>query len=165
MRSGVDKIVKLESKYLRIFDWIDEKVMVLKVSSFDPGNVAELICEYEEKSILIKLGEDNWSMPAYPDIKLTQRRINQLLGLLGTVSFSSDISSISRVPGDESMTEQGRYILKDRAGEPIDEIVFYTVRTGEGSASSSKSGAYGSVDINQFNQIQRYIFDLTGSSR
>ncbi|MBN2185788.1 MAG: DUF4340 domain-containing protein [Candidatus Krumholzibacteriota bacterium] len=165
MRSGLDNIVKLESKLLKIFDWIDEKEMVLKVFFFDPGRAAELVCEYGEKTILIKLGQEGWSISEFPEIRLTREQISQLFAILGALSFESDISSISRARSGKNMIEREKYIIKDRDGELIDEIVVYADLNGKSSASSSKTGAFGTVDRKKSDQIRRYILGLAGSSR
>lgn len=156
-RSGQDKIVQLEKKYLHIFDWFKDDLMVMNLAGFIPGEVGEIQIEMPDTSLALKSSGETWVLTSSPSVEIVGGEVEYFLLIVRGLAFEKlldpadpDLSSF--VPG-----RRIRIILLDRSGEMLDDIILVSDGKGRDLGRSVNSGAEGIIRKNSTEEIKRII--------
>ncbi|MBN2071327.1 MAG: DUF4340 domain-containing protein [Candidatus Krumholzibacteriota bacterium] len=161
-RTGLGKIVKIESRYLDIFDWIDERIMVLKAASFDPAEVSGLVCEYPSETVRIDFATKSLSIDGNPSIEISTVDIQRILYMLISVSFDSGISPAA---DDDSEVRAARYSILGEDEILLDRLDFYIDQNGMENVMGFKTRSSGSTGTKNSREIRTFILSRANSSR
>ncbi len=154
-RSGLNKIVMLESKYLRIFDWTQKDVMIMNLAFFIPGEVAEFHYDTPDTSVVLKLEGENWIVSKDPGLKINRRELQYLLMILRGLSFEQILKDTVSLHEYSS-----RMILKDASGDTLDVITVFGAAPGDHIVKSMSSGATGIIGKNTYDLLHRIFMRL-----
>ncbi len=156
VRRGTGKVVRLEKKLDRIFDWLDEDVLVMNISYFIPDQVHSLTWETADRSQTISREVDLWKTGSSMPVIITTKNVHYLLTLLRGLVFDSIVTAGEKIDFDAPIGDSTTKIsLRDINGQTIDVILISREIDGSEKAASITTGTSGTIKTNTFDEIRR----------
>ncbi len=170
VRSGLDKVVSIERKYLQIFDWLPEELMVFNLASFVPGEIARIAWETPGSSVTFTAKDGVWSVAGDPGARIANKEIEYLLMILRGLSFQTARGERGPGPsegyaGGESGAKVVRIVLSDSSGTVVDDITVKRLADGTEYGESSAAGSSGAIKEDSVAELARIVARIVARSR
>ena len=170
VRSGLDKVVSIERKYLQIFDWLPEELMVFNLASFVPGEIARIAWETPGSSVTFTAKDGAWSVDGDPDARIAGKEIEYLLMILRGLSFRTARGERGPGPagelaGDGSGSKVVRIVLSDSSGTVVDDITVTRLADGTEYGESYAAGSSGVMKKDSVAELARIVARIVARSR
>lgn len=159
IRTGIDKILTLEKKYAQVFEWLDRDMLVLDVTTFQPGEVTAVRYESPGRTVVLNRARNGWTISGRPGAIAASEDVSFILMMTRGLSFD-------RLLGRSSAFDHlldgytARLTLLAGPDATLDVITFSTLPSGEKVASSFSTGAAGTVMENVAGEIERRILEI-----
>ncbi len=155
VRNGLDKVVRIEKRFDRVFEWLDEKIMVLNVSYFDPARVARITWETAGSGRSIYLEDGVWRSELDGTIEIPVPKLSYFLVLIRGLVFEQ-LGRTGFLPADGPPPESTvRITLSGSDGSILDTVTISGTPDGTLTAGSLSSGSFGTVRDGNFEEIVR----------
>ncbi|HSG28998.1 MAG TPA: DUF4340 domain-containing protein, partial [Candidatus Krumholzibacterium sp.] len=155
VRDGLDKVVRIEKRFDQVFEWLDEKIMVLNVSYFDPAEVARITWETTGSGRSLYIEDDAWRSDLDGAIEVPVPKLSYFLVLLRGLVFEQ-LGRTGFLPGDGPPPGSTvRITLSASDGSILDVVTISGAPDGTLTAGSLSSGSFGTVRDGNFDEIVR----------
>jgi hypothetical protein len=158
VRSGRDKVVKIEAGFLDAFHWTDERLIVMSLSLIQPGIVSALQWETPDTTVSWKRQNGVWRAHGEDQTPVDQEAVKYLLMYLRSAAYESlvkDRELVSAATPDVMIT------LGDSSGDVLDIISLYRFADGTAGGISISGGNAGRLSEGTIAEIYRAYSAIT----
>lgn len=152
IRSGRDKVMKIEAGFQNAFYWSDDRLIVMNLSIVKPGMVTALQWETPDTVASWKMEDDIWMTGGDDPRPVDQEALKYLLMFLRSAEYSSVVSSrdlVSAAKPDLMIT------LGDISGEVLDVISIFSFEDGTVGSISISGGNAGRISEGTIAELNR----------
>jgi hypothetical protein len=162
VRTGLDKVVALETALREPFDWNPLNLRAMNLSFVDENSVRALTFETPDTSVVFERTEGSWRAVKGDTLYVREPDVTALIRKVGAATFESIITEPLPPAGrPESFTL--RVTFTDAGGKTIDRVTISTREDGSEVGSSISANALGSLPRGTAEGIEA-VFKRIGAS-
>jgi hypothetical protein len=163
VRTGLDKVIRLESKLLEPFEWNAAALRAMNLAFFQSDSVAFFTYETPDTTVVFKKTGGTWSASGADSASVQSNEVRALLWKLGSATFDEIVKE--PLPGGASLASPAiRVTLTNATGATLDQITLAEPVRGTETGASISANAIGALRQGTFDDI-RTIFKRIGSKR
>ncbi len=169
VRSGLDKVVRIERKYLQIFDWLPEELMIFNLASFVPGEITRIAWNTPGSNLILVSDASGWRILDDPGARIDKSEVDYFLMILRGLSFHGICGEKNPGPfqekaGNGSLTGSVRIVLSDSSGTVVDDITVTRLDDGTEYGMSSLLSSSGIVKKDSVAELKRIVSRILARS-
>jgi hypothetical protein len=162
VRTGLDKVVLIESSFLEAFDWNPENLRAKNLSFFGVDSVKTIRYEAHDTTTVFTKQGSKWSTASADTSAIKWWEVNGLLRTLKDTSFDRILAE-PLSPADPRLARfLIRVTLEDAEGAMIDRIAIAAKPGGGEIGGSASANALGQLPPGKATEIEA-IFGRTGA--
>jgi hypothetical protein len=143
VRTGLDKVLRIESKFLKAFDWTAASLRAMNLSFAAADSVEVVVYETPDTTLVLQRVGKKWGTTGADTLGIASDEVNALLWKLGSTRFERILTEPLPSADPRLARFALRVTLENAAGTVIDRITVASSTEGEigGSLSADAIGA------------------------